>query len=369
VKILLTITFKSKYDLSKENILEFASTELDAYFAEIGQPGYRTAQLWKGIYSANYSDFSQFTSFPKSLRQTLDTRFTLRSFKQIDSVQSPTDGTTKYLWELADGSKIESVIIYEGKRTTYCISSQVGCALDCKFCATGKMGLLRNLTHAEIIEQVMQMKALGKTPPTNIVFMGMGEPLLNYEAVMRAADILAEPEGMAFSRKKITISTSGIITGIRRMADENRPYSLAISLNAPEQALREAIMPISRKYPLNELLAAARYYTEKTDKRITFEYVLLDGINASLEDAKKLLQITRDLPCKINIIPCNSDDPNYQPPPDEQVIKFDRMVNANHRTITIRKSKGWEIQAACGQLYAENETKPRKTIFKEFTLE
>ncbi len=365
----MTFTFKSKYDLNKENILEYTSDELNALFTEMGQPGYRTFQLWKGIYSANYTNFEQFTSFPKTLRNILDEKFILRSFKQIDSVQSPTDGTTKYLWELADGSKIESVIIYEGKRTTYCISSQVGCPLDCKFCATGKMGLLRNLSHAEIIEQVMQMKVLGKSSPTNIVFMGMGEPLLNYDAVMRAADVLSEPEGMAFSRKKITISTSGIIKNIRRMADENRPYSLAISLNAPEQAVREAIMPISRKYPLDELLNAARYYTKKTEKRVTFEYVLLNGINASLKDAQKLLQITKDIPCKINIIPCNSDDPNYQPPPDEQVVKFDRMVNANQRTITIRKSKGWEIQAACGQLYAENKQKSRKTVFNEYKFD
>ncbi len=367
MKILLTFTFKSKYDLSKENILEYSSAELEVYFTEIGQPKYRTAQLWKGIYSANYSAFSLFTSFPKTLRQALDSRFTLRTFKHIDSVQSPTDGTTKYLWELADGSKIESVIIYEGKRTTYCISSQVGCPLDCKFCATGKMGLLRNLTHAEIIEQVMQMKALGTTPPTNIVFMGMGEPLLNYEAVIQAAEILSEPEGMAFSRKKITLSTSGIIKGIKRLADEDQPYSLAISLNAPTQRVREAIMPISRKYPLNDLLEAARYYTQKTGKRITFEYVLLDGINASLEDARTLLQITKGIPCKINIIPCNSDDPNYQPPADEQVIQFDRMVNANHRTVTIRKSKGWEIQAACGQLYAENKKKTQK-LYSELNI-
>ena len=343
-----------------KSILEFTQDQLTDYFTESGEPKFRSKQLWKGIYSANYTDFSQFTIFTKELRQKLASDFTLRSFMMLDSIQSSTDKTTKFLWQLQDGYKIESVVIYEGKRVTFCISSQVGCPLDCKFCATGKMGLLRNLTHAEIVEQVLQMKAHSALPPTNIVFMGMGEPMLNYDQVMQAADILAEPEGLAFSRKKITLSTSGIINGIRRMADEDSPYSLAISLNSTDQATREKIMPIGRKYPLKDLLYAARQYTETTKKRITFEYVLMDGINTTDAHAHKLIELTRGIPCRINIIPCNSDDPKYQPPSDEVLTRFDQIVNKHQRTVTIRNRKGWEIQAACGQLYAANEKKPKQ---------
>ncbi len=352
--------FKSKLESVIQSVLDLNPEQIEAYFLKIGEPKFRSAQLWKGIYSAGYTDFSQFTVFTKSLREKLASDFTLRTFSLLDTTTSPVDKTVKFLWQMADGYKIESVIIYEGKRVTFCISSQVGCPLDCKFCATGKMGLLRNLTYAEIVEQVMQMKARSKYPPTNIVYMGMGEPMLNYEQVMQAADIISGSGGLAFSRKKITISTSGIIDGINRMADEDQPYSLAISLNAPNQKTREAVMPIARKYPLKELLQAARRYTKKTKKRITFEYVLMDGINTSDTDARALIELTQGIPCRINIIPCNSDDPLYQPPPDEVTRHFDQLVNKNHRTITIRNRKGWEIQAACGQLYAANEKKQKK---------
>ncbi len=291
----------------------------------------------------------------KSCRNQLDEKFTIHNIREITSIQSKIDGTTKFLWELSDKNRIESVIIYEGKRVTFCISSQVGCALDCKFCATAKMGIIRNLIPGEIIEQVLRMKEKSNFPPTNIVFMGMGEPMLNYGAVMQAADILSDPEGLCFNRKKITISTSGIIKNIYRMADESRPYSLAISLNSVDQETRKKIMPVSRKYPIDKLIEAAKYYTEKTGKRVTFEYVLIKNINSTLQDAKKLIELIRSIPCKINVIPCNSDDPDYQPPAWEEVEQFDRYVNKSNRTITIRNRKGWEIKAACGQLFSANE--------------
>ncbi len=347
-----------------QSVLDLNPEQIETYFSEIGEPKFRGAQLWKGVYSAGYTDFTQFTVFPKSLRERLASDFSLRTFSLIDTTTSPVDETVKFLWQMTDGYKIESVIIYEGKRVTFCISSQIGCPLDCKFCATGKMGLLRNLTHAEIVEQVMQMKMRSKYPPTNIVFMGMGEPMLNYDSVMRAAEILSEPEGLAFSRKKITISTSGIIDGIQRMANEDRPFSLAISLNAPNQKTREAVMPIARKYRLKELMQAAKHYTKITKKRITFEYVLMDGINTRDADAQALIELTKGIPCRINIIPCNSDDPHYQPPSDAVIQHFDQLVNKNHRTITVRNRKGWEIQAACGQLYATNEKNKKATLYK-----
>ncbi len=349
----------------KENILNLDETQLSDYLQLLDQPRYRTRQIMKGIYVKNYEEFSRFSDLPKALRAELDTTFLLRSFTLEDQIVSPKDDTTKFLWKLNDGMMIESVIIYEGKRTTFCISSQVGCALDCKFCATGRMGLLRNLTSGEIVEQVLLMKKLSRQPVTNIVFMGMGEPLLNYDAVIRAADLISDPEGLCISRKKITISTSGIVKNIRRLADEQQPYSLAISLNAVDQTTRERIMPIARKYPLGELLEAARYYTRKTGKRITFEYVLMDGLNSGEQDAHRLLKITRGIPSKINIIPCNSDDPLYAPPPDEKVLAFDQIVNGAERTITVRNRKGWDIQAACGQLYAGNRRKSKQKTFIE----
>ena len=336
----------------RKNILDYTENQLADEVIALGEPTYRAKQIFKGIYSSNWKNFSDFTTLTKSFRSQLESKFNIANLKEVTIIRSEIDDTTKFLWELSDKNRIESVIIYEGKRVTFCISSQVGCALDCKFCATGKMGIIRNLAPGEIIEQVLRMKDKSKYPPTNIVYMGMGEPMLNYDAVMQAADILSDPEGLCFSRKKITISTSGIIKYIYRMADENRPYSLAISLNSVTQEIRKKIMPVARKYPIDKLIEAAKYYTEKTDKRITFEYVLIKNINASKEDAKKLTNLVRDIPCKINVIPCNSDDPKYLPPSWDEVETFDRYVNDSNRTITIRNRKGWEIKAACGQLYA-----------------
>ena len=337
-----------------ENIYNYTEELLAQDLTSLGEPSYRARQIMKGLYSANLKKFSEFTTLPKVLRQKLETLYSLGNLQPITVIRSD-DETTKFLWQLEDGKKIESVIIYEGERVTFCISSQVGCALDCKFCATGKMGIIRDLTAGEIIEQVLLMKEQSIRPPTNIVFMGMGEPFLNYDAVLQAADVLSDPEGLCFSRKRITISTSGIIKHIYRFTDERRPYSLAISLNAVSQKVRARIMPVSRKYTLDQLLEAVRYYTKNSGKRITFEYVLIDGLNTSEEDARKLVKITHDIPCKINIIPCNSDDPLYHPPAWETVEQFDRIVNESRRTITIRNRKGWDIRAACGQLYTAHQ--------------
>lgn len=347
--------------LDKLNILDLSRDEMEGQIVRLGEPPYRYRQIFAGIYSSRWETFHDFTTLPKALRSRLDDVFTLRSLRRADQIESSIDGTTKFLWQLPDGMKMESVIIYEGKRITFCISSQVGCALGCTFCATGKMGILRDLTAGEIVEQVLHMKKTAKDLPTNIVFMGMGEPMNNYENVMKAADILSDPEGLCFNRKKITISTSGIIPGIYRMADENSPYSLAISLNATTNETRKSIMPVTKKYDIDALMEAARYYAGKTRKRITFEYILIDGLNASVEDAHRLVKMTHGLRCKINAIPSNSGDPAYPPPDKPTIDAFENYLNDHHRTITIRLRKGWEIQAACGQLYAKNETAARKT--------
>ena len=343
-----------------KNILDLDIKQLETYFLQLKEPSFRVQQVYLGLYQKGYETFEDFTNLSKKLRQQLAQDFRIRSFKELDRITSPLDGTTKFLWQLSDGLKIESVIIYEKKRVTFCISSQVGCALDCKFCATGKMGWLRDLTVGEIIEQVLQMKKLAERPPTNIVFMGMGEPMLNYDNVMRAAEILADEQGLNFSRKKITISTSGLIPGIKRMADEERPFRLAISLNAADQSKRAQVMPIAKKYPLDQLLEAAQYYYQKTRKRITFEYVLIAGFNDTLEDAKNLVKISRKVPCKINVIPVNSIDEQYPAPGKESLTRFEEAIQESVYAVTIRNRKGWDIQAACGMLYAANEKRQVK---------
>jgi 23S rRNA (adenine2503-C2)-methyltransferase len=328
----------------------------------MGMAPYRAEQLMKGIYVQKLSDFTELTTLSKSLRDTLNKKATLRSFKTIKTIISDSDGTTKFLWSLNDGLKIESVIIYEGDRVTFCISSQVGCALDCQFCSTGKMGFLRNLSSGEIVEQVILMMEQTERPATNIVYMGMGEPLLNLRNVIKAGQILSDPEGMAFSRKKITISTSGIAPAVRKLADMNTPFSLAISLNAVFEEKRRQLMPVSEDFPLDMLIDNIRYYVSKTGKRVTFEYILIDGVNDSKKDADQLIKLTSRLPCKINLIPCNSTDPKYPPTPEDRAKWFADYLHQRGRTSTVRLRKGWEIQAACGQLYAKNEKKIGRRI-------
>jgi 23S rRNA (adenine2503-C2)-methyltransferase len=336
----------------KSFLLDYTRQELKDYVQDIQLERFRGDQIFRGIYVQSLDNINNLSTISKTLRNQLKERTVLRTFTPVKTTRSPHDKTTKFLWELSDGLKIESVIIYEGKRITFCISSQVGCALDCRFCATGKMGFLRNLTAGEIVEQVLRMRALAEGPTTNIVFMGMGEPMLNYKNVRKACDIISDPEGLAFGRKKITISTSGVIPGIKKMAEESSPYSLAISLNAVFEDKRRHIMPVSGQYPLQDLFSTLEYYVQTTGKRVTFEYILIAGKNDSQQDADQLLRLTARIPCKINLIPCNSLDPEFPPPDKEKVRWFNEYLNQKRRTATTRMRKGWEIQAACGQLYS-----------------
>ena len=249
---------------------------------------------------------------------------------------------------------MESVIIYEGKRITYCISTQVGCALDCRFCATAKMGFLRNLSAGEIVEQVIQMNNSEQILPTNVVFMGMGEPLLNRQNVLKAAHLMSDPEGMTIARKRITISTSGIVPAIQKLADSDFPFSLAVSLNAPDDYKRRMLMPVSERFPLKELVESLVYFYSKTKSRITFEYVLIAGMNDSREDAENLVKICRRIPSKINLIPCNSHDPQFKAPADVQINRFATYLRDHFCTVTTRLRKGFDIDAACGQLYTRH---------------
>ena len=324
--------------------------ELSELLHSLDQPEYRAKQIYKWMHHQNVDGFDEMTNLSKSLRNRLSENFRLKTLS-LHQREIAADGTEKNLWKLYDDRFIESVLIPETRRNTICISSQVGCSLGCKFCATGTMGLIRNLTTGEIVEQVLQIKKLSKHRITNVVFMGMGEPFMNYHRSVQAAQILGDPEGLAIAGNRITISTSGVAPKIIQYADEKLPFGLAISLHAPTQELRESIMPIAKKFPLDELLESAKYYTSaKKRNRITFEYVLLHGINDSVQQAKELIKLLSPLRCKLNLIPCNQNDLGYVPPSDEEVNRFAQTLMQAPFAITVRKNRGEDITAACGQL-------------------
>lgn len=323
----------------------------------LNEPEYRARQIYKWIHHHNVDHFEEMTNLPKTLRHKLQDYFLLKTLRLLHKYEAQ-DGTEKYVWQLADNRLVESVLIPETRRQTICISSQVGCSLGCHFCATGTMGLVRNLSSGEIVEQVLHIKKISRFPITNVVFMGMGEPFMNYQRTIQASQILADPEGVAIASKKITISTSGIVPKIIQYTDEAHPFGLAISLHAPEQELREKIMPIAKKFPLDQLMDSVRYYMQaKKRNRVTFEYVLLAGINDSTDEAKQLIRLLSPLRCKLNIIPCNQNNLGFSPPSEENVQKFITLLLTAPFAITVRKNRGEDITAACGQLAVQLQEK------------
>jgi 23S rRNA (adenine2503-C2)-methyltransferase len=306
------------------------------------------------MYHRFVSDFSRMTDLSKELRGKLEEIAIIRDLREKGRKTAP-DGTVKFLYETGRGDAIETVLMHERERTTLCLSSQVGCALNCAFCATGKMGFTRHLTAGEMVDQVIQaQKAFPGHKITHAVAMGMGEPFLNYEAVIKAVRLLNAELGLGLGARRITLSTVGIIPGIRRLAEEPLQVKLAVSLNAPTQALREKLMPIARKYPLDKLLSAVQQYTERTGKMMTFEYVLLAGVNDTLVHAKQLADLVKGLLCKINLIPFNPfPGSEYARPSSERVERFQAFLYPRCRAVTLRMSKGREILAGCGQLRAE----------------
>ncbi len=330
---------------------------MTSLFEPFGQPAYRAEQVFKWVHHFQITSFDEMTNIPKTFRKTLESRFLLRTLS-LASRQISTDGTIKYLWELPDGKKVESVFIPEDKRTTVCISSQVGCALGCEFCATARMGFLRNLTTGEIIEQVIRMQQDTGKKITNVVFMGMGEPFLNYTRVIAASKILSDPRGVAISAKKITISTVGIVPRIIQFADEAQPFSLAISLHAPTQDLRRRFMPVADKFPLSDLMESAAYYNARVlRKRITFEYVLLAGVNDHPAEAKALRKLLAPLRCKLNLILYNDTGIGFRTPSEVRLREFVKHLEPAPFAITLRKNRGNDIAAACGQLLVQNRQK------------
>lgn len=340
--------------MKKTNVTGMTLEQMESLIESIGQPKYRAAQLFNWIYKRGIRSFHEMTNFAKPLRQQLDDLAEI-GHVSIEKQVISTDGqTTKFLFKLKDGLCVESVFMIDGKRRTVCLSSQVGCALGCSFCATGKMGFKRNLLAGEIVDQLLAIQRTLNVEATNIVIMGMGEPFLNYDEVIKACDIISHDKGIAIGKRKITISTSGIIPEIIRFTDEGQRYKLAISLNASDDEIRSQFMPINKKYPLNELINAARYYATKSRNRVTFEYVMISGVNDRVEDASKLAKLINGLKCKINIIPYNSVDEQQSSPSEETINAFIRPFLNMNVVISVRRSKGVDIGGACGQLYYNN---------------
>ena len=318
-----------------------------------GEKQYRGKQLFKWLYGVRQYDFELMTDLSSELRQKLNKEFTITGL-QSEEVAESKDGTRKYLFRLDDGNLIETVLIPEvsSGRCTACVSSQSGCALGCSFCATGAIGFLRNLTVGEIVGQLIYLRDdLGENAFNSIVFMGMGEPMLNYDNVMEAIGIITNEMGFSHSPRKITISTSGIVPGIRKLADTGYKVKLAVSLNAATQQKREKIMPVAKTYKLNDLMKTLKYYTGKTGIPITFEYTLFKGFNDSIEDIKTLGRLVKGISCKINVLAYNPiDECGFKRPSEELVDWFAKQLHCWVPTVTVRKSRGKDIDAACGQL-------------------
>jgi len=333
----------------KHNIKEFSLSELENLFRALNLEPYRGRQIFQWLWQKGVNDFNQMTNLSLNLRKLLSEKFTIEDIKPVKNIKS-SDGAEKFLWELGDRNFIESVFIPEPPRRTVCISTQVGCPLGCLFCATGLIGFKRNLTGVEIAGQVQQVQKSVGDKLTNIVFMGMGEPLLNLDNIFLALDIITSSIGFGISQRHITISTAGVIEGIEKLLKSKWKVKLAISLNFAEQKIRENYMPVAKNNPLKEVLKLSRIYSEKKEM-VTFEYVLIDGINDSQKDAHQLLKLLKGIPSKINLIPYNGHpDLPYKSPEPDKIARFQQILFDSNHPVTLRKSKGRDIFAACGQL-------------------
>ncbi len=341
-----------------KDLKSLTRNELMESINNLGYPNYRGEQVFNWIYRNGISDYDLMTNIPKKMRKDLQTNFEMIDIKLLEKKKAA-DGTIKYLWKLKDGENIESVYIpfEESGRHSICISTQVGCALGCSFCATGIDGLQRDLSTGEIIDQVLKIQQdiseeiFGNPRISNIVYMGMGEPLANFQNVLKSAEIINENDGLNIGMRKMTISTAGLVPEIKELAGKNDQIGLAVSLHAPNDRLRNKLMPVNRKYGITQLLQAVNYYIEKTGRRVTFEYVLMDGVNDSPELAIQLADLLRGINCHVNLIPANPVPAlNIKRPAKNVLDKFYEILVNRGLQVTVRKEMGSEIEAACGQL-------------------
>jgi len=339
---------------ARPNLFGWTREELCAWVTALGQPPYRGTQLFQWLYERRVTLFEEMSNLPKALRVLLAQEAEIRLPRVAARVSSALDETVKYLFALEDGEYIESVLLREGSRTTVCVSSQVGCGQGCTFCATAQLGLKRNLTSGEIVGQIAAIEEeIGVGRVTNVVLMGMGEPLANYKNVMAALRILSSPDGLGFGARRITVSTSGLVPAIERFTSERLKVGLALSLNATTNEVRNLLIPSNRRYTLETVLEACRRWSLTTGRRLTVEYVLIEGVNDSLEDARRLIRLLRPIPSKVNLIPFNPiANTDYRQPPMERVEAFQRALWDAHLVAIVRSTKGRDIAAACGQLRA-----------------
>ncbi|MFL2983717.1 MAG: 23S rRNA (adenine(2503)-C(2))-methyltransferase RlmN [Candidatus Neomarinimicrobiota bacterium] len=323
--------------------------EIESLVISLGTEKFRGMQLFDWLYSKQVDDYDQMSNLPAILREKL-ANISIHPLKLLNKNISNSKQTQKYLFALENGNMIESVIMMDGKRTTVCLSTQVGCAVDCDFCATAKMGFVQNLTVGEIVDQFLQLQKISCQRITNVVFMGMGEPFLNYEHTIRAAHLLHHPKGINMGAWRITISTSGITRKINQFAKEGHPYKLAVSLNASNEKQRLRTMPITKAYPFLDLINASRQYTISSRKKITFEYVMIANINDDPQDAIVLIDLLGSINCKLNIIPYNEIEGPYKRPNNRRVDNFLNILENAPFSVTVRWSKGQGIDAGCGQL-------------------
>ena len=326
--------------------------ELQTLCIKAGESKFRGGQLFEWLYRHGISSFDSMSNINKSFREHLNEHFILHTLTVENSLLSEEDKSVKILFRTRDDHFIETVSMVENNRHTVCLSSQVGCVLDCHFCATGELGLKRNLSTGEIVDQLIYVRENTNQPITNVVFMGMGEPFHNYDNVLNASDIFHSPKGFNLASTRITISTAGLLPQINKFIKEKRRYKLAISLNASNDKVRTEIMPINKKWSINDLIKSGKEYSNQKKRLIMFEYVLLKGINDSEEDALELARLLQGIPCKINLIPYNEIEGKYQRPDETTITKFSEILH-NYRDeyrVLVRWSKGQDIAAGCGQL-------------------
>jgi len=338
----------------KKDIRALTKEQLQEFFVAQGDKSFRGSQVYEWLWNKSAHSFEDMTNISKATRQMMEDNFVINHIR-VDQMQRSSDGTIKNAVRLHDDLTVESVLIPTKKRTTACVSSQVGCSLDCKFCATATLKRMRNLNPDEIYDQVVaidnESRLYFDKPLSNIVFMGMGEPLMNYNNVMKSIEKITSKEGLGMSSKRITISTSGVPKMIKKLADDETKVKLAVSLHSAIDEIRTTIMPFNATFPLVDLQEALEYWYEKTKSRITYEYIVWEGINDTRKDAEALVQFCKYVPCKVNLIEYNPiDDGIFQQASSEATHMYESMLERNGITVTVRRSRGKDIDAACGQL-------------------
>ena len=337
-----------------KNIKDYNLNELKEEFVKLNEKPYRAEQVFKWIYESEVTSFDDMTNLSLELRDKLKNEFEFHNFKILKKQES-SDGTKKYLFDVLDGNAIETVLMEYHHGRTICVSSQIGCKMGCKFCASTGIKFIRNLTSGEIVEQILAVQRDENVRISNIVFMGIGEPLDNYDNVLNAIGIINNPKGLNIGARHISISTSGIVPKIYELADRDYQFTLSISLHATNDKKRSEMMPVNNAYNIEELMKACRYYIGKTNKRISFEYALAKDNNDNLEDAKELVKLLKGMLCHVNLIPINKiENGKYVKSTNENIIKFRDYLNSKGITATIRRELGSDIDAACGQLRRKN---------------